>query len=245
MSAAGDGGAPSLASSEGRARAVESRALAKASPSRANEVPVSAFAARLQQQHARTLAEALQMIGLAAAVLDAAGEMLAANRLFAALVPGVVRQLRGRPRLTDAAADRLIEDTLARPDAWSLAGAVRSIAIRGHDGKPPAIVQLIPLRGAAGDVFAGAAGILIVTPVRPRPAPSPRVLQRLFGLSPAEARVASGLGARQTVTAMADDFGVSRETVRSQLKVVLAKTGTQRQVDLAVLLARLPQLLIV
>ena len=59
----------------------------------------------------------------------------------------------------------------------------------------------------------------------------------MFGLSPAEARVASGIAGRQTLEAIARDFGISRETVRSQLKTVFAKTGAKRQLDLAVLLS--------
>jgi len=165
--------------------------------------------------------------------------VLAANKLFTALVPSTVQELRGRPRLTDAGADRLVEDALARLNSSSNGSAVRSIPIRGSGGTVPAIVHLIALRGAANDAFAGASSILVITTVRPRPAPSPQLLQRLFGLSPAEARVASGIAARQRIEVIADDFGVSRETVRSQLKTVLAKTGAKRQLDLAVLLAGL------
>jgi hypothetical protein len=39
------------------------------------------------------------------------------------------------------------------------------------------------------------------------------LLQGLFDLSPAEARVARGIAERQTLEAIADDLGISRETV--------------------------------
>ena len=47
----------------------------------------------------------------------------------------------------------------------------------------------------------------------------------------------AGIGERQTVDAIAEGLGISRETVRTQLKAVLAKTGATRQADLAALLA--------
>jgi DNA-binding CsgD family transcriptional regulator len=61
-------------------------------------------------------------------------------------------------------------------------------------------------------------------------------------LGEAEARVARGIAERQTVEAIADSFGISRETVRAQLRAVRAKTGLARQADLAALLTglRLP-----
>jgi DNA-binding CsgD family transcriptional regulator len=186
---------------------------------------------------ARTIADTFGLIGQPAAVLNASGEVLAANALFAALVPDTVRGMRGRPRFADADADRQIEDALVRRKMRSAGAHVRPIAVRGHGGRPPAIVQLIALPDGAEDVLAGSAGILAVTPVQQRPAPSPHILEQLFGLSRAEARVASGLAGRRTIAAMADAFGVSRETIRSQVKTVLVKTGMQRQLDLAVLLA--------
>ena len=67
--------------------------------------------------------------------------------------------------------------------------------------------------------------------------PTAEVLQGLFDLTPAEARVARAIAERRTVEAIAGMLGVSRETVRTQLKSVLAKTGMARQADLAALLA--------
>jgi DNA-binding CsgD family transcriptional regulator len=56
-------------------------------------------------------------------------------------------------------------------------------------------------------------------------------------MTPAEARVAHAVAQCQTIGAIADSFGLSQETVRSQLKSALAKTGVARKLDLATVLA--------
>jgi DNA-binding CsgD family transcriptional regulator len=193
-------------------------------------------AARLQQ--ARTLVETLGLIGLPSAVLGPAAEVLAVNKLFGSMRPGLVRELRGSSELSNCAAARLIGEAIAQLNARIEAGVLRAIPLRAQGGKPPAILYVMALRGIADGPLSGAA-ILVSTPVLPRPAPNSEILRGLFDLSPAEARVARGIAARETVEGIADRCGVSRETVRSQLKTVLAKTGTKRQVDLAVLLAGL------
>jgi DNA-binding CsgD family transcriptional regulator len=198
----------------------------------------SLSAARWLQQ-AQAVAETLGMFGQAAAVLSAHREMLAYNTPFEALMPDLMRECRSRLLLLDPLADRLIGDALARLDCSAHGTAARAIAIRAGGGKPVAIAHLVGIHGGGHEPSAGVCGILIVSPLKPRPAPSPQILQRLFGLSPAEARVASGIAGRQTIETIAGDFGVSRETVRSQLKIVLAKTGAKRQLDLAVLLCGL------
>lgn len=61
-------------------------------------------------------------------------------------------------------------------------------------------------------------------------------LEKLFDLSPAEARLAQLLADGLSMEEAALQLGVSRNTVRSQLQAVFAKTGTNRQGDLVRLL---------
>lgn len=61
-------------------------------------------------------------------------------------------------------------------------------------------------------------------------------LEQLFSLSPAEARLAQLLADGLSMDEAAVQLGVSRNTVRSQLQAVFAKTGTNRQGDLVRLL---------
>ncbi len=139
--------------------------------------------------------------------------------------------------LTDAVADALLEEVLARR---SLAGgpiSVNSIPVAATEEHPPMILHLLPVRGAANDIFSQATSLLVVTPVDRAVVPTAKVLQGLFDLTPAEARVARGIGEAQTVEALALSAGVSVETVRSQLKAVLSKTGLARQQELINLLA--------
>ena len=66
---------------------------------------------------------------------------------------------------------------------------------------------------------------------------SPKRLAVLYGLSPAEARLAAKLAALRGMEQAADDLCISINTVRSQLKSVFAKTGAQSQPELLMLLA--------
>jgi DNA-binding CsgD family transcriptional regulator len=60
----------------------------------------------------------------------------------------------------------------------------------------------------------------------------PAALERLFHLTPAEARLASFLANGVSVEDAAAQLGVTRNTVRTQLQAVFAKTRTNRQGDL-------------
>jgi len=60
----------------------------------------------------------------------------------------------------------------------------------------------------------------------------PAALERLFRLTPAEARLASFLANGVSVEDAATQLGVTRNTVRTQLQAVFAKTRTNRQGDL-------------
>ena len=60
----------------------------------------------------------------------------------------------------------------------------------------------------------------------------PAALERLFHLTPAEARLASLLANGVSVEDAAAQLGVTRNTIRTQLQAVFAKTRTNRQGDL-------------
>lgn len=61
-------------------------------------------------------------------------------------------------------------------------------------------------------------------------------LQKLFDLSPAEARLAQLLAEGQSTEEAAMNLGVSRNTIRTQLQAIFAKTNSNRQGDLVRLL---------
>jgi DNA-binding CsgD family transcriptional regulator len=63
-------------------------------------------------------------------------------------------------------------------------------------------------------------------------------LIRLFRLTPAEARLAAGVGTGAPMVEVADSLGIGRETARSHLRSVFAKTGTTRQAELVRIIAR-------
>jgi DNA-binding CsgD family transcriptional regulator len=62
------------------------------------------------------------------------------------------------------------------------------------------------------------------------------LFQRAFQLTPAEARLAAHLASGASLTEAADAFGVTHNTVRSQLRAVFEKTQARRQADLVCVL---------
>jgi DNA-binding CsgD family transcriptional regulator len=133
----------------------------------------------------------------------------------------------------------LLEDALARIGQHTLAtgAAVSSLAIRAAEDRDAMIAHVLPVRGAAHDVFATANAILLITPVRNANAIDSGLLKALFDLTPAESRIAQGIAIGETLEAIAQRVGISPSTARSQLKSVMAKTGVSRQTELALLLS--------
>jgi DNA-binding CsgD family transcriptional regulator len=196
----------------------------------------SLAANRLGFERALAQVDALQALGLPGAMLRGPGRVFAANGLFDALMPALFQDRAQRVTMTDVAADALLAEALG---TLSLAGSrsVKSIPVAATAGYVPMVLHVIPVRGSARDIFTQATALLVVTPVDRAAVPTAEVLQGLFDLTPAEARVARGIGQAETVDTLADATGVNRETVRSQLKAVLSKTGLSRQQELVSLLA--------
>lgn len=195
------------------------------------------WSSRLQTQRAEAMAAALSAADLPAAVIADNGELQAANKLFEELIPDVVLDTRLRVTLSDPAAKPLLADCIDRLAARDAPGQSRSIPIAAREGRPPLIFHVIPVRRAANDIFARALAIVVVTPVDRNAVPTAEVLRGLFDFTPAEARVARGIAGSQSIDSIALASGVSRETIRSQLAAVLAKTGLSRQSELVALLS--------
>jgi DNA-binding CsgD family transcriptional regulator len=69
--------------------------------------------------------------------------------------------------------------------------------------------------------------------------PNPFMLQRMFGLTMAETRLALQMARGDIPADVARNRRLSRTTIRSQLASVFAKTQTRRQAELVTLLARI------
>jgi DNA-binding CsgD family transcriptional regulator len=188
-----------------------------------------ASSSTLSPTWARTAADALGVIGLPAAVLSGACRLAAANKLFERLIPQVVQDRPPRLCLADRRADALLGRLLA-----GACDGTSAIPLAATRALPASIAHVFPAQDADD---AGAASLLLVIATIARPQiVSARILQDLFDLTPAEARVARGIAAGKTTRDLAAEAGLAVGTVRQQLKSVFGKTGVSRQADLVGLL---------
>jgi DNA-binding CsgD family transcriptional regulator len=194
------------------------------------------LSARLQLERARIASETLELLGLPALVLDVGGRVIAANAGAEALGDYLRWGAQNRISMRDIAADGLLQLAMSRLDDVA-GGAVRSFAMRSRDALPGMIAHVIPIRGTARDLFVRCAAILVLMPVSVPQAPPADLVQSLFDLTPAEARVARGLASGDTVGTIASKGGVSANTVRAQVRSILDKTGCHRQTDVVALLS--------
>lgn len=178
--------------------------------------------------------DALEMIGAAAAVLDGRGRVQVANAKFQKELGKVVFDRSSRMHLADKAADALLQNAVKQVQAGRFEG--RSVALRDMVFGPR-VLHLLPIKREASDLFVSSSALAILTNPYKGVLLGTELLQNLFDLTASEAKLAarlcSGNGAMPEI---AQEFGVSVNTVRTQLQSVYEKTGANRQVDLARLL---------
>jgi DNA-binding CsgD family transcriptional regulator len=193
------------------------------------------LAARIGLEKARATVEGLGLVGVPAAILGRGARVLAANDALVSCAPEIRIAAGNRIEFANAGAQALFGRSIEiRPG--TLDGAGCSIPVPLGMSQRPLVAHVLPMRGAGRDLFSGAEFLLYVTPVNLDPGQSPEILQALFDLTPAEARVSALLAEGLSVRAIAGRLSIQTNSVRAQLKSAFAKTGTSRQAELVSLL---------
>lgn len=194
------------------------------------------MSSRLAFERVNAAIEALQISGLPSAVLRSDGRVLAVNPLLERMAPQVTTAAQGRIRFQHAKANTLLAETLEQLRVLG-SQASKSFPLPMYEDNPAAIVHFVPIEGMARDIFSNVAAFLIVTPIDRQRIPATETIQGLFDLTPGEAKVARRLVTGSTIDAVAAQLTISRETVRSHVKAILAKSGMSRQADFVAAIA--------
>ncbi len=192
----------------------------------------AAFAAtRLKMQQCQVALDILERIGLPAAALDGAGRLRQSNSILHKLLPKVAEDRRDRFHLNARGADKRLAGTLTGRASF---GATFGMQLR--EGSP-FIVHILPVAGAARDLFAICQWIIIFVPIAKAEQIDTEILRGLFDYTPTEAKITAQILAGNSLNEIASGSGRSVDTIRQQVKTILSKSGVSRQAELVSLFA--------
>lgn len=192
-------------------------------------------------------AEALDHWTIAVLLVDESGRVLLANRS----AEEVLNERDGLALERGILHGNIPQDTTALHQSIREASCPglldgisrRTLTILRPSGKRPLSVFVAPARRR--DLFFNAprSALVFVSDPERADAPSSEILQHAYGLTPAEANVASLLATGKDIHEIADATCVRQNTIRIQLKRIFDKTGTRRQAELVKLILTGPALL--
>lgn len=188
------------------------------------------LASKLQMQRAQASLDSFERAGSPAALIGGRGNVMAANPSFETLLGQVVIRAHDKVALEDDRANALLQKALSEL-AQDRLDDTRSIAVPRRDDSPAFIIHVLPIRRQARDIFSRAQAMLVVTTADRSLRIEASLLCELYDLTRAEAAVANRLLEGLSIDAIAVQHGVKRETVRTQVKKVLGKTGCHSRVD--------------
>ncbi|RXG99132.1 hypothetical protein EAS62_03425 [Bradyrhizobium zhanjiangense] len=187
-----------------------------------------------------SMIDVLSHVRQPALVLNREGMVLRTNEVADCGFDDEIRIRERRLVLRDKQAmtklDQLISLIRSTPDAIAIPAS--PILIR-RTTKPPVVLRILPVDGAARSVFLGARAVLILSNLVPRAAPDPALIGQAFDLTRAEARLAALLATGASIDSASEHLGISRETARNHLKAIFSKTGAHRQSELVTLVSQL------
>jgi DNA-binding CsgD family transcriptional regulator len=193
-------------------------------------------------RHEGAVLSTLDALGYGGLILDALGRVVQTNERAARYLgldlevrrrssdeagvsaTALQQALRGALRNASAASP-LLGYIIALPRTTQRPILLRSIQVAGSDDSPSDRIVAI-----------------VLLDLEQCPQPDDLVLQQVFGLTPAETRLAKRLTGGEDLSSISEDFGVKIGTLRMQLKAIFWKTGTRRQAELVALLAHMARL---
>jgi DNA-binding CsgD family transcriptional regulator len=187
-----------------------------------------------------SMTNALDRVGQAALAIDRTGSVTDTNAAAQALFDDSMRVHNRRLIVRDKRAESDLEllNCQLRATADCEALAAKPILIR-REPKAPILLRMLSISGPARSIFVGARALLTLTELCAKRGPDPIEISRAFGLTRAEARLASLIVDGLSPEEAANRLEISIRTARNQIKAAMAKTGTHRQSGLVALLSRL------
>jgi DNA-binding CsgD family transcriptional regulator len=181
----------------------------------------------------------VQFLGHGGFLLDGGRLLLAHNKAAMSYLGNGLTLSAGRviatDRHSDARLQSLIDTSLKSvrdPNGPASVGVRRELRL-------PLFVRVLRLEGSSGTAVSSVRLLLMACDPERGQMPRYDMLADMFGLTPAEARVAAGIAAGRRLVEIAADGGVKITTVQTHSKAVFGKTGTRGQAELAMLLTRL------
>jgi DNA-binding CsgD family transcriptional regulator len=172
--------------------------------------------------------EALEMLGLAAAVLRGGRELICSNGHFRSYERKVFRLRGGHLELIDSESGRALARAASALNKRLAQPQIASFPVRISCGGAglAAYLRTIEHGGAAQSM------LLVLVPRSRIEPPDEPLIQCALGLTSAEARIAKMLAEGEPLDDIASRLRISRETVRSHLRAVYQKTGISKQANL-------------
>jgi DNA-binding CsgD family transcriptional regulator/PAS domain-containing protein len=188
---------------------------------------------------AALIGDLLEALGKPCLLLDRRGDVTRMNALAEALLGPHAACRKGRLTFSDRAASEAFaaaaRAVLSPDTALDAAGPVAV----PREGRRPLALSLTSLDAIDGNPFAPARVLVLIDDLDARPLTTPDRLKAVFGLTGAEAALASILSEGENIGDAAGRLHITQETAKSHLKKIFQKTDTGKQTALIALLARL------
>jgi DNA-binding CsgD family transcriptional regulator/PAS domain-containing protein len=189
-------------------------------------------------------ADTVDQFAVGTILLDEAGRVLQTNQV----AEGLLRErdglaLRhGRLQVSDGRDSQLLQqriDTALAAQRARVPRVAEALRIERPSEKRDIALLIRPVPvGQWSDGRACPAVAVFIAQPEDHAAVSPEVLGHLFGLTKAEASVASLIAGGQSVEETARALGTSVHTARAHLRSIFSKTGVTRQTELVLLILR-------
>jgi len=192
---------------------------------------------------AATFGDALDGIGAGLFFVDSSGRIVHANASgHAMLAQGApVRACGGRLTPNDTSAEQGLYEIFGMAESGDAAVGARGVAVplAARDGEHY-IAHVLPLttgaRRRSGTAYAAVAAVFVQKATLDMPSPLESIA-KFYKLTPTELRVLFAIVQVGGVPEVAEAMGISSSTVKTHLRRLFAKTGTDRQADLVKLVA--------
>ncbi len=195
---------------------------------------------KVSQHTAENEIRTLERIGCAAILVGRHGQVMRANEQAEGLFCGAFGIRHGKLWTASSGSLSRIDKFMMKIEfAREVGKPLPAPIVVARDGKPWLLIEAMPVSAASTAIFDGYRAILVISDLTSKTVTDAALLAQVFDLTSAEARLAVAICDGCDLATAARNFGISRQTIRSQLKAVFAKTGARRQAELVARLAHI------